>query len=56
MAQEHKIDGNLINDARPIAVEQQGALPAGTNILGATRFVDEPGVADVGLRGWLEDA
>ena len=45
MAQEHKIDGNLINDARPIAVEQQGALPAGTNILGATRFVDESGVA-----------
>lgn len=39
MATEAYIDGNKINDARPLAVEQQGAialapLPAGTNNIG----------------------
>ncbi|MEE9401248.1 MAG: hypothetical protein V3V32_04435 [Dehalococcoidia bacterium] len=27
MAEPAQIDGNLINDARPLAVEQQGAMP-----------------------------
>ena len=27
MAEPALIDGNLINDARPLAVEQQGAMP-----------------------------
>jgi len=28
MAQEAKIDGNLINDDRPLAVEEQGSVPS----------------------------
>lgn len=45
MAQEALIDGNLINDDRPLAVEQQGALPAGGNNIGDVDVQTINGVA-----------
>ena len=42
MATPHNIDGNLINDARPLAVEQQGV--ANTAIAGAAGDVNVPAV------------
>lgn len=54
MAQPHIIDGNLINDARPLAVQLQAAaagvdvgevtLGAGDANVGGVRLVDESGV------------
>ena len=42
MAVEAKIDGNQINDARPLAVEQQGV--ANTGIICAAGDIDVPAV------------